>query len=435
MLINLSGLCRDYILYASIFFFIICVFSIDEQSTSFFAYAFDNGFNSSSFNPIFEKVKDSVVQVTTAYSAADPFNSNYTSDELFKFGSGFVINETGLVITTYVTVSSANSIIVTFDDGSSYMATVIGVDPYENIALLKLESPLDENLQPVTFSNSSTIKTGDPVLTVGEYDNFGKSLIDGIVSRNDTLVLNSDFNNTLVPNMILTNLDISTGNTGGPLLNSEGKVVGMINAVKNMDNRIIGFAIPLKTLNHIIPSLLNTGTYEHPWLGISGSKLSPVLAESFGLPHNYKGFLVDNVVPNGPADKAGLQGMLIQGNRFGEQQILDKDIIIAIDNKSVSKLDNILSYVESFKKVGDNVTFTVNRNGQIIYLIATLEPRPDIPLQETQSLSEQGNNDSLSITPFPNFKLPELPDFKLPDFTLPGLNDTTPDPGVKTPQR
>ena len=128
----------------------------------------------------------------------------------------------------------------------------------------------------------------------------------------------------------------------------------------------------------------------------------------FGLPLNYKGVLIEDVVPNGPADKAGLKGMLIQGNRFGEQQILDKDIVIAIDSNPVSKIDDIISYLDINKKVGDKVNLTVNRNGQTIDLIATLEARPNLPLQEIQSQSEPNNDDSAALYPIPKFKLPPL---------------------------
>ncbi len=120
-------------------------------------------------------------------------------------------------------------------------------------------------------------------------------------------------------------------------------------------------------------------------------------------------------MPNGPADKAGLKGMLIQGNRFGEQQILDKDIVIAIDSNPVQEFDDIISYLDINKKVGDKVNLTVNRNGQTIDLIATLEARPNLPLQEIQSQSEPNNDDSQPYTPFPNFKLPPLPEFKTPE--------------------
>ena len=117
----------------------------------------------------------------------------------------------------------------------------------------------------------------------------------------------------------------------------------------------------------------------------------------FGLPLNYKGVLIEDVVQNGPADKAGLKGMLIQGNRFGEQQILDKDIVIAIDSNPVSRIDDIISYLDINKKVGDKVNLTVNRNGQTINLIATLEARPNLPLQEIQSQSEPNNDDPSHI--------------------------------------
>lgn len=394
---------------------------------------FGNG-NKSLLNDIFTKVKDSVVQISTEYDDPNSPNSIYdqsggSSPSAMKFGSGFIYDESGEIITNYHVVSSASNIIVTFNNGNSYTAKVTGVDPYGDISILKLDNPMNEKLTPVKFSNSSTLKVGDPVLAIGNPYGLDNTLTFGIVSQIGRLLPNSDLGYS-IPNVIQTDAAINPGNSGGPLIDLDGKVVGMNTAIFSNTGAYtgVGFAIPSNDIMRIIPSLLKSGTYQHPWLGISGSKLSPTFAEAFGLPHNYKGVLIEDVVPNGPADKAGLQGMLIQGNRFGEQQILDKDIIIAIDNHPVSRIDDIISYLDINKKVGDKIILSVNRNGQIINLVATLQARPDLPLQEIQSQSapdsNNNNNNNNNIqpnTPFPNFKLPQLPDFKLPDFKLPGL--------------
>src|SRR5215210_6878430 len=266
---------------------------------------FGNG-NNSLLNDIFSKVKDSVVQISTEYQPVDPSNPPYdstgNSPYAMKFGSGFIYDKSGIIITNYHVVSSATNIIVTFNDGNSYTAKVVGVDPYGDISVLKLDDPEDEKLIPVTLSNSSNLKVGDPVLAIGNPYGLDNTLTFGIISQIGRLLPNSDLGYS-IPNVIQTDAAINPGNSGGPLIDLDGKVVGMNTAIFS-----------------------NTGTYQHPWLGISGSKLSPTLAEMFGLPPNYKGVLIDDVVPGGPADKAGLKGMLIQGNRFGEQQILDKDI-------------------------------------------------------------------------------------------------------------
>ncbi len=390
---------------------------------------FGNG-NNSLLNDVFNNVKDSVVQISTEYqdpnNPAGLYDSTGSIPYPVKFGSGFIYDNSGIIITNYHVVSSATNIIVTFNNGNSYTAKVVGVDPYGDISILKLDNPAGEKLVPVTLSNSSNLKVGDPVLAIGNPYGLDNTLTFGIVSQIGRLLPNSDLGYS-IPNVIQTDAAINPGNSGGPLIDLSGKVVGMNTAIFSNTGAYtgVGFAIPSNDIIRIIPSLIQTGTYEHPWLGISGSKLSPTLAEVFGLAHNYKGVLIEDVVPNGPADKAGLNGMLIQGNRYGEQQIIDKDIIIEIDGKPVSRIDDIISYLDINKKVGDKITLTVNRNGQIVNLVATLDARPDLPLQEIQSQSQsESDNEIQPNTPFPNFKLPELPDFKLPelpDFNLPGL--------------
>ncbi|KAA2282137.1 S1C family serine protease [Candidatus Nitrosocosmicus agrestis] len=423
-------------LFCFIIFFSVCVILFqlagfayaqsNEQSLEEHLGLFANG-NTSLLNDVFDKVKDSVVQISTEYQDPNSLNSIYDSSGaspfVMKFGSGFIYDDSGIIITNYHVISSASNIIVTFNNGNSYTAKVVGVDPYGDISILKIDNPMDEKLVPVAFSNSSLLKVGDPVLAIGNPYGLDNTLTFGIVSQIGRLLPNSDLGYS-IPNVIQTDAAINPGNSGGPLIDLDGKVVGMNTAIFSNTGAYtgVGFAIPSNDIMRIIPSLLKSGTYQHPWLGISGSKLSPTFAEAFGLPHNYKGVLIEDVVPNGPADKAGLQGMLIQGNRFGEQQILDKDIIIAIDNHPVSRIDDIISYLDINKKVGDKINLSVNRNGQIINLVASLEARPDLPLQEIQSQSEPDNNNNIQPnTPFPNFKLPQLPDFKLPDFKLPGL--------------
>lgn len=389
---------------------------------------FVNG-NTSLLNDVFNKVKDSVVQISTEYQ--DPnfppglYDSTGSNPFPVKFGSGFIYDKSGVIITNYHVVSSATNIIVTFNNGNSYTAKVVGVDPYGDISILKLDNPRGEKLVPVTLSNSSNLKVGDPVLAIGNPYGLDNTLTFGIVSQIGRLLPNSDLGYS-IPNVIQTDAAINPGNSGGPLIDLNGNVVGMNTAIFSNTGAYtgVGFAIPSNDIVRIIPSLIQSGTYQHPWLGISGSKLTPTLAEVFGLAHNYKGVLIEDVVPNGPADKAGLKGMLIQGNRYGQQQIIDKDIIIEIDGNPVYRIDDIISYLDIKKKVGDKITLTVNRNGQIIDLVATLDARPDLPLQEIQSQSDPNNNDIQPNTPFPNFKLPELPDFKLPelpDFSIPGL--------------
>jgi S1-C subfamily serine protease len=170
----------------------------------------------------------------------------------------------------------------------------------------------------------------------------------------------------------------------------------------------------------IVPSLMDVGSYQHPWLGIAGLRLTPDMAESFGLPRNYTGVIIESVVENGPADEAGLRGMVIQGDRFGRQLNVG-DILIEVDNTPVKRIDDVISYLNANKKVGDKINLTVNRDGQILDLAAILTPRPALSSQEIISPPSPSEPNVNPNNPFPYFNLPPLPNFNLPplpDFGL-----------------
>ena len=151
---------------------------------------------------------------------------------------------------------------------------MVGVDPYGDISILKLDNPVGEKLIPVTLSNSSSLKVGDPVLAIGNPYGLDNTLTFGIVSQIGRLLPNSDLGYS-IPNVIQTDAAINPGNSGGPLINLDGKVVGMNTAIFSNTGAYtgVGFSIPSNDIIRIIPSLIKTGTYEHPWLGISGSKV------------------------------------------------------------------------------------------------------------------------------------------------------------------
>lgn len=415
-----------FIMIFTIFFNTSFAFGQKQNSENHIA-LFGNG-SSSLFNDVFNKVKDSVVQIATEYpgpgSPNQLFNAGDHSQSPVKFGSGFVYDRSGFIITNYHVISSATSITVTFNDGNTYPAKLVGTDPYGDVSIIKLEGPIDENLIPVIFSNSSNLKVGDPVLAIGNPYGLDNTLTFGIVSQVGRLLPNSDLGYS-IPNVIQTDAAINPGNSGGPLIDLNGNVVGMNTAIFSNTGAYtgVGFAIPSNDIMRVIPSLVKTGSYQHPWLGISGSKLTPNLSKLFGLSQNFKGVLVEDVVKNGPADKAGLKGMVIQGNRFGQQQILDKDILISLDNNPVTRIDDVISYLNNHKKVGDEITLTVNRNGKIINMIAKLSARPDTSIQNLP-VQPPSSDTPNPYNPFPNFQLPKLPDLqlpKLPDLHLPKL--------------
>ncbi len=393
-------------------------FEVHAQSETPSVSGLFGGGNNSLLNDVFNKVKDSVVQITTEYGPSDfPnrfFDTTNDSPIPTKFGSGFVYDKSGYIITNYHVVSESNDITVTFNDGNTYSAQLVGTDPYGDVAVIKLINPSKENLIPVVFSNSTKLKVGDPVLAIGNPYGLDNTLTFGIVSQMGRLLPNSDSGYS-IPNVIQTDAAINPGNSGGPLIDLNGGVVGMNTAIFSNTGAYtgVGFAIPSNDVLRTIPSLIERGSYEHPWLGIAGFKLTPDLAESFGLPRDYKGVVIENVVENGPADEAGLQDMIIQGDRYGQQQIIGKDILIKVDNVSITRIDDVISYLDINKKVGDKINLTVNRNGQILDLTATLTSRPALSLQELASPSPSDPNVN-PYSPFPDLKLPQLPELRLP---------------------
>jgi S1-C subfamily serine protease len=197
------------------------------------------------------------------------------------------------------------------------------------------------------------------------------------------------------------------------LLNTKGEVIGMNTAIFSSTGSYsgVGFAIPSNTIAKEVPLLMKNGSYAHPWLGISGGKITPDLTRAMGLPTNYKGVIVGSVQPGGPADGTGLKGLTQDNNNNGGGSAQQTgDIITAVDGHPVRQIDDIINYIESQKSVGDNIKLTVNRNGQIMDLTATLQGRP-----QTTSSSFSQNQDQLQppgLGPIP--ELPQIPGFSLP---------------------
>ncbi|MFL6491807.1 MAG: S1C family serine protease, partial [Nitrososphaera sp.] len=176
---------------------------------------------------------------------------------------------------------------------------------------------------------------------------------------------------------IQTDAPINPGNSGGPLLNMRGEVIGINSAIFSTTGQFagVGFAIPSNTIAQVVPSLITTGSYQHPWLGVAGMDMAPGIASRLGLDQP-RGFLVMDVVAGSPADKAGIQRGEEDAVIDGISVKLGGDVILAIDNNTVRKIDDILAYVETKKSVGDELKLTILRDGQTMELTATLLPRP-----------------------------------------------------------
>lgn len=358
--------------------------------------------SSPSLTDLFKHVENSVVQITSIKSNPDELviiNGNPITGQSTALGSGFVYDIQGHIITNYHVIAGASRVEATFIDGNTYPVKVIGKDPYSDLSILQITDNFSkEKIFPVVLGNSSRLQVGEQVISIGNPFGLSGTMTTGIVSQFGRS-LPSPVGGYLIPNGIQTDAAINPGNSGGPLLNVQGEVIGMNTAIISNTGAYsgIGFAIPSNTITREVPTLIKTGTYAHPWLGLSGGKVTPALAKSAGLPQNYKGVLVASVQAASPAEKVGLRGLA--QNDSGISHL--GDIIIAIDGLPLRQIDDIINYIELHKNVGDTVKLTVNRNGKIIELTATLQARPTPSSQLTASPPPLG------LGPMP--EIPQIP--------------------------
>jgi S1-C subfamily serine protease len=318
---------------------------------------------------LFQKVEKSVVQITDS-SEINVFES--------RLGSGFVYDDNGHIITNHHVVSGGgNRLDVTFPDGIVYRASLIGSDPSADIAVLYVEEAPKEKLLPLSLADSSKVRVGERVAAIGNPFGLSGSLSNGIVSGVGRQIPAQEEEGFTIPDIIQTDAPINPGNSGGPLLNMRGEVIGINSAIYSTTGQFagVGFAIPSNTIAQVMPSLITTGSYQHPWLGVAGRDMTPGIADRLGLDEP-RGFLVMDVVAGSPAEKAGIQ-------RGNEDTVIDGipiklggDVVIAVDNNTVRKIDDILAYVEMKKSVGDDLKLTILREGQMMEVIATLSARP-----------------------------------------------------------
>jgi S1-C subfamily serine protease len=332
-------------------------------------------------NQLFKRVENSVVQVTRIIptpNSQNPGNPGNSS----ALGSGIVYDTNGHIITNNHVVGNAKTVDVTFIDGNRYNAKVVGTDVYNDLAVLKIIGNLTKPVTPLPLGNSSALQVGDRVIAIGNPFGLDDTMTTGIVSQTGRLLPDTNLGFS-IPDVIQTDALIDPGNSGGPLLNMEGKIIG-INTATVSDNGAfsgIGLAIPSDTAKRIIPILIEKGNYTHPYLGLNGATLTSDLAASVkGLNPDFQGILVDSIVKGGAADRAGLHGS--STDQYGKRH--GGDVITAVDGHHVKRMEELISYVEQHKSVGEKMIFTVYREGQTLNLQAILQHRPS-PLQSLKS--------------------------------------------------
>jgi S1-C subfamily serine protease len=336
------------------------------------------------FNDVFNKVRNSVVQITSTANTVAPgitINGNPVLGRSTSLGSGFIYDAAkGYIITNNHVIQGANKVDVTFIDGNTYSAKVIGTDPFSDVAVLQITDDFsNQHLVPLSLGNSSQLMVGQQVIAIGNPFGLSDTMTNGIISQVHRLLPNQEMGFS-IPDIIQTNAAINPGNSGGPLLTIDGIVIGVNSAIVSTSQAGqfsgIGFAIPSNTVAKIIPYLIKNGSYLHPWLGIEGTNLTPDLAQQLGLPRTAKGVVVASVAPGSPAANAGIIGRVQNGN------IPSGDIITAINGQPVKRMEDIISYLEQSTSVGDKVGITVNRAGQSHELSVTLQARPPVSSEQ-----------------------------------------------------
>ena len=316
---------------------------------------------------IFEKAEPGVVRVNTI--------RNQTMNETGGVGSGFVFDKMGHIITNAHVIEGSTKTVVTFLDGRSYNAEIIGMDEYTDIGVIKVNADL-KLLRPLSLGDSSNLNVGEPITAIGNPFGLSGSMTSGIVSQMGRLLPSGS--GYSIPDVIQTDAAINPGNSGGPLLNMRGNIVGINTAIQSTTGEFtgVGFAIPSQTVAKIVPTLISEGEYKHPWIGISGRDIDPDTANVLGL-KDALGFLIITVVENSPAADAGLIGSNKTIEVDGKEYPVGGDVIVAVDGMDVRKIDDILVHLQRVKTVGDEMNLEVLRDGRTTNVTVILQERPN----------------------------------------------------------
>lgn len=349
----------------------------------------ENNSSSVSISQIFKDVQGSVVQITRENPSASPDSPG--DENVTSLGSGFVFDKEGRIITNHHVVRDSKNVDVTFIDGNRYVASVVGSDPFNDIAVIDISQNISGQLSPLTLGNSSAVEIGDQVIAIGNPYGLAGSMSVGIVSQKGRLI-STEGSQFSIPSVIQTDALINPGNSGGPLLSIGEEVIGMNTAGVLSDSGSfsgIGLAVPSNTISKIVPALINKGNYTHPWLGISASTLTSKLTENFeNLSRDFKGVYVDTIIKDGPADNAGLRGSTT--DQYGDKH--GNDIITAVDSHNVTYMEDLVSYIDEYKQPGEKLNMTVIRNQTYLDLDVLLGDRSNSTKSDNSTKSEDAKD-------------------------------------------
>jgi S1-C subfamily serine protease len=317
-----------------------------------------------------------VLQVTsTSVDSGDPF---FGPQERVSLGSGFVIDDDGYIVTNYHVIESARQIEVNFSGDDRVRATIVGVDPSTDLALLKINAQA-RALTPLPLGDSDAVRVGDAVVAIGNPFGLERTVTAGIVSALQRQITAP--NGYTIDKVIQTDAPINQGNSGGPLLNTRGEVIGVNSQIEPGDsgtgNLGIGFAVPAATLREVVSQIRESGKVEHAYLGVQMQAIDEVLAQTYRLPVD-TGVIITEVLPGSPADDAGLR----EGDRQvivgGTSYTLGGDIVTAADGEQVASPDDLRRLIGE-KDPGDAMTLDIRRGESKRTVSVTLGRRPITP--------------------------------------------------------
>lgn len=327
------------------------------------------------YRSIYDTVNPSVVNI----QVLGTYNYGFYVGAVSSQGSGFVWDPQGHIVTNNHVVENAYNITVTFSDGTTTTAEVVGTDVQSDLAVIKVD-PTGLTLHPVSLGDSQAVKVGDLVIAIGNPYGLAGSMTQGIVSalsRSLTVDSSNPFSSSTytIPDIIQTDAAVNPGNSGGVLVNTSGEVIGVTSAIQSTTNANAGiaFAIPSHIVERIVPVLIKDGRYKHPSLGLSGITLTANYATEMGLDANTHGVLITEITPGGAADLAGLKETTQQYTRYNRGVIIFGDVITEIDGNPVRTYEDLISYIFNKTEVSQRVELTILRDGKEMTVTATLQ--------------------------------------------------------------
>ena len=297
-------------------------------------------------------------------------------------GSGFIWDTAGHIVTNNHVVDGADKITVTFPNGSSYSAKVVGTDRNTDLAVIQVTGAPASLLKPITVGDSAQVKVGQMVVAIGNPFGLANTMTTGIVSAIARSIQadggpNASSNGPTfsIPDVIQTDAAINPGNSGGVLVDMNGALIGVPSQMESPSgsNSGVGFAIPSAIVNKVAPQLISKGVAAHSYLGISGGTVTPDVVSSLNIKEGQQGVLVATVVAGGPAEKAGVKAAAVDASGTPTAA---GDIITAINGQSITRFEDLVSYLYDNTEPGQTVTLTVLRDGKEVQLQVTLGTQP-----------------------------------------------------------